>query len=299
MAHIYVVGSANIDLNMRITRLPNPGETLHGIAFDRALGGKGANQAVCAARLGGSVTFVAAVGNDSFADECLNAYAQEGIDISLIVRRNTSTGVALITVADDGANTIVLHAGANGLLAASDLEPLRERLQPGDLLLLQLEVPLETVKQAVRLGAECGARVILDPAPAAPLPVDTLEKLFAILPNEHEARTLNPMIGGLNELAEALRGTGIGHVLITAGENGVIWANGGRTHTFPAYQAEAIDTVAAGDAFAGAFAVALAEGWEMEDAIDFGQRAAAISVSRVGAQPSMPTRSEVDSFPAP
>lgn len=299
MARIYVVGSANVDLNVRTSRLPNPGETLTGMGFDRALGGKGANQAVSSARLGGEVSFVGAVGGDAFGGECLAAYRDEGLDVSMVLQRaDVPTGVALISVAEDGANTIILVPGANATLTSEGLDPLVERIRPGDILLLQLEVPLETVERAARIGRERGARVILDPAPAPPggLPDSIYEGLFALLPNEHEAKVLRPEIEDLEAIANSLRRAGIEHVIVTAGEDGVIWAGEGETTRIPACKAHPVDTVAAGDAFAGGLAVGIAEGTAMHEAIEFGQRAAALSVECAGAQPSMPTRAEVDAF---
>lgn len=302
MPKIIVVGSANVDLNVRASRLPRAGETLTGSGFDRAMGGKGANQAVGAARLGGCTTFLCAVGDDPFASECLAAYERDGIDLSLALRREgVATGVALITVADDGANTIVLAPGANATLRPEHLEPLERVLESGDLLLLQLEVPFETVERAVEIGAACGARVVLDPAPALPdgLPQVLYSKLFALLPNEREAAALCPDVSDpedLETVAQRLHGRGVDHAIITCGTDGIILADAGGVRTFSAHKTQAVDTVAAGDAFAGGFAVALAEGKDVPEAIAFGQRAAAVSVGRRGAQPSLPTRAEVDAF---
>ncbi len=302
MPKIIVVGSANVDLNVRASRLPCAGETLTGTGFDRAMGGKGANQAVGAARLGGRTTFLCAVGDDPFASECLAAYERDGIDLSLALRREgVATGVALITVAADGANTIVLAPGANATLRPGDLDPLERVLEPGDLLLLQLEIPFETVERAVDLGAERGARVVLDPAPALPdgLPQALYPKLFALLPNESEAMALCPDAPDTTDLeavARRLQGWGVEHAIVTCGTDGIIWAAAGGVRSFPAHKTQAVDTVAAGDAFAGGFAVALAEGKEVPEAIAFGQRAAAVSVGHRGAQPSLPTRAEVDAF---
>ncbi|RJP18643.1 MAG: ribokinase [Candidatus Omnitrophota bacterium] len=296
MNKIIVVGSSNTDMVVRCSRLPKPGETVLGGEFIRAHGGKGANQAVAAARLGGQVSFVCRVGNDSFGQEATEAYKQEGIDTSnIIVDLSGASGIALIVVDEHGENYIAVASGVNLHLCPADVDFLATAFSTGDVLLLQLEIPIATVERAAEIAKEKGAIVILDPAPAPSdgLPDSLFPQLDYILPNEHEAAALIGKNNDLHSLAQALLQKGTRNVIITAGEKGCVLANQNRIETFPAFPVNAADSTAAGDAFAGGLAVALAEGIGLRNAIEFAQKAAALSVTKIGAQPSLPRREEI------
>lgn len=299
MKNIYVVGSSNTDMVVRCDRLPAPGETVLGGEFVSVLGGKGANQAVAAVRLGGRVTFFCRVGNDALGEECISAYQGEGINTSYIIQDSRAkSGVALIVVDAMGENYIAVASGVNANMNPTDIEVLSSLLNPGDVILMQLEIPIETVTRTAAIGREKEAIVILDPAPAPRenLPAPLLQNLDYILPNEHEARALAGQDLPQDELAAALFEMGVKNVIIHAGSQGCYYASAQMRLNLSAHTVQAVDTTAAGDAFAGAFAVALAEDKDILEAIDFAQRAAAISVTRMGAQPSLPRRGEVEGF---
>lgn len=297
MNSIFVIGSSNTDMVVKSQHLPKPGETVLGGKFIQAHGGKGANQAVAAARLGGQVTFIARVGDDAFGQQSLQAYQREGIDVSrIIVDPSDASGIALILVGENGENLIAVASGVNANVKPSDVEILNDLLKPGDVVLMQLEIPIETVARAAKIGEAKDAVVILDPAPA---PVGGVsESLFPllqfILPNEHEAAALIGRAGTSSEMALALRNKGVRHAVVTAGSEGVVLAAELGVFELPVHRVNAVDTTAAGDCFAGALAVALAEGYKTRDAIAFAQNAASISVTRMGAQSSLPTRKEVE-----
>jgi ribokinase len=302
LTSVVVVGSTNTDMTVRVPRIPAPGETAGGRDFRVTGGGKGANQAVAAARAGARVAFVTALGDDAFGDRALASLAAEGIDLALIQRVPGPSGVALIAVDDAGENAIAVAAGANAALKPAHVAPIGERLEAGDVVLLQLEIPMETVVAAARLARTRGARVVLNPAPAPlePLPDDLLEAVTLIVPNEHEAEQLTGVAvddaAGLAAAAGALHGRGVPFVLITLGARGAFVSAGGRGVLVPAFPAAAIDTTAAGDVFCGALAVALAEGLAVVDAARIAAAAAAISVTRPGAQDSAPRRAEIDAL---
>lgn len=298
---VVVVGSLNVDLVVRAARLPAPGETVSGGVFATFRGGKGANQAVAAARMGASVSMVGRVGDDAFGAMLREGLAAEGIDTRGVrATPDVASGVALITVDDAGQNTIVIAPGANGALTPADVTENRELLSGATVLLLQLEVPVESVQAAARLAREAGLLVLLDPAPAAPLSAGLLALTDALLPNEVEAAALTGIaITDLEAAAAAaavLRRRGARRVLIKLGSRGV-WADlGDRAFHVPGLAVPAIDTTAAGDAFAGALAAALAAGGTWEEAVGWANAAAALSTTRAGAQASMPSRAEVESF---
>ncbi len=293
---LLVVGSLNMDLVVGVAHLPHMGETILGGKFDTIPGGKGANQAVAAARTGAAVTMIGRVGRDGFGDVLRDSAAKDGIDIRCVtVDPQQATGVALITVDANGQNTIVVASGANLALSLADLESAREAFAQASVLVLQLEIPLEIVRQAVRMAREYGLKVVLNPAPAQVLETELLSAVDYLIPNEGEAlqmagaQTLDAAIAGLQKL-------GARSLIITLGENGVLVVDAdGRRH-IPAYAVKPVDTVAAGDAFVGAFATGLAEGLSVDQAVGLGNAAAAISVTRHGAQPSLPVRAEVDQF---
>lgn len=298
---IVVVGSCNMDLVVRVPRLPRPGETLAGGGFECLPGGKGANQAVAAARLGARVSLVGCVGDDGFGDRLLAALAADGVDAAHVHRRSgVPTGVASVTVSDDGLNAIVLAAGANATLEARDVEAAERLIAEASLLLCQLEVPLPTVAAAIEIAARHGTRVLLNPAPAAKLDAATLGRVDFLVPNESEAGLLAGVeVGDLataRQAADELLAQGPRHVLLTLGADGVWLAAADGGGHFAAPRVEAVDSTAAGDTFIGGFAACVAAGGGLAEAVAFGQRAAALSVTRLGAQASIPSRREVEAF---
>ncbi len=300
---IVVVGSSNTDLVVRAPALPGPGETVLGSAFLVAPGGKGANQAVAAARLGARVTLVARLGADEFGDRALAALRREGIDTTFVARdAEAASGVALIVVSESGENAIAVAPGANMRLAAADVDRAAPAIREADALLLQLETPLPTVRHAATLAMKAGVPVILNPAPAAPLAGELLSRVSVLTPNELEAAALTGTsasgVDAARQAALRLHASGVADVVITLGREGALMEGEAGSGHVPGCAVTAVDTTAAGDAFNGALAVALAEGASLERAVRFANRAAALSITRPGAQPSLPTREAVESFAA-
>ncbi len=299
---LVVIGSANMDLVVRSAHIPAPGETVLGEAFRQIPGGKGANQAVAAARLGAEVTFVGRVGPDLFGEAIRVGLQADGIDTTFLQTDPTEpTGVALIGVDAKGQNAITVASGANYKVTASDVEQAFSAIESASAVLLQMEIPVETVLYAAQRAHAAGVRVILNPAPAsptAPLPDSLLTQIDVLTPNEHEAAALlgYETIDGLDweSVASRLLDRGVKAVVVTLGENGCVLADGTGIRRLPAFAVTAVDTTAAGDCFTGALAVAIAEGRSLDEAARFAAQAAAISVTRAGAQPSLPTRSEVE-----
>jgi ribokinase len=296
--NVLVVGSSNTDLIIRVPRIPRPGETVLGGELSTAAGGKGANQAVAAARAGGEVTFVARVGEDGFGDRALAGFAAEGIDTRFVLRTpGAPSGLALITVDERGENSISVASGANALLSAGDVEAAASAFAAAGVVLLQLESPLAAVEAALRLAKAKGVPVILNPAPARPLADDLLRGVAILTPNETEAELLAGVPvrdeEGVREAAARLRARGPAAVIVTLGERGAYASSPEFDGPVPAFKVVPVDTTAAGDVFNGALAVALAEKRPMAEALRFAQAAAAISVTRPGAQPSAPTRAEI------
>lgn len=298
---ILVVGSSNTDMVIKAAHLPRPGETILGGTFFMNPGGKGANQAVAIARLGGPVTFICKTGSDIFGYQSQQLFEEEGINTSYIFSDpEHPSGVALITVDEQAENCIVVASGANANLLPSDLEKAEEAIEQADLVLMQLEVPMETVRFVADMAWEKGKKVILNPAPAHPLSAELLRRLYLITPNETEAE----MISGVKitdessaiEAARVLSGMGVQNVIITLGSKGALLYSDGKSEKVPAWKVEAVDTTAAGDVFNGALTVALSEGRDLKEATRFACKASAISVTRVGAQSSAPYRNEVDIF---
>jgi len=301
---VLVIGSSNTDMIIRVPRIPRPGETILGGAFSMAAGGKGANQAVAAARAGGQVTFVARVGDDIFGERALAGFRADGIDTRFVLATpGAASGIALIHVDERGENSISVASGANALLSPGDLDRADEAFAASGIVLLQLESPLATVEAAVGKAGERGVPVILNPAPARPLDGDLLRGVSVLTPNEHEAATLTGIEvedeRGLREAAARIRARGPRTVVITLGERGAYASSEGFEGLVPAFKAEPVDTTAAGDVFNGALAVALAEARPLGEALRFAQAAAAISVTRPGAQPSAPTRVEIEALLLP
>jgi len=303
-AKVVVIGSLNMDLVTRAPRLPRGGETLIGESFATVSGGKGANQAVAAARLGAQVSMVGCVGSDAYGEELRGALLAEQIDCQAVSTVDDSSGVALIVVDDNSQNAIVIVAGANGALTPEVIDRFDAVLRTADVIICQLEVPDATVGHALKRGRDLGKTVILNPAPASrPLPADWYASIDYLIPNESEAAALSGLpvdsLASAETAATRLIAMGAGKVIITLGAQGSLFANGKGFEHFPAQKVRAIDTTAAGDTFVGGFAAALANGKNEADAIRFGQVAAALSVTRAGAQPSIPTLSDVQAFKAP
>ena len=300
MNKIIVIGSSNTDMVVRSERLPRPGESVIGGGFMMAGGGKGANQAVAVARMGHRVIFTAALGRDMFGDAAVSSYQRFGIDTSYIVRKDAPSGVALIMVDSAGQNSISVALGANNSLSTEDIRGVLEQVEKDDIVLLQLEVPMATVDAAVDIAAAKGARVVLNPAPAAMVSEQTLSKLYLITPNQTEAQTLTGIEvkdeATASLAAQVLCSRGVGRVVITMGSLGAYLYEEGRGEIIEARKVAAVDTTAAGDVYNGALCAALAEGKSLREALTFATEASAISVTRVGAQPSVPTREEVDNF---
>lgn len=293
---IVVLGSTNMDMVISGAKIPVPGETVCGGSFMMNPGGKGANQAVAVARLSaqrGRCLFIAKVGDDVFGRDAARRLKDEGIDARLVVDRTAASGTAVILVDAEGQNCISVALGANGTLTPQDVAPFASDIERADALLLQLETPLETVAWAAQTAHAKGVPVILNPAPAAALPPALYACLDWITPNETEAERLTGVeVGDLasaRAAARVLEGRGVAHVAITLGAQGC-YADG---RIFPARPVKAVDAVAAGDTFNGAFAVALSEGRCVDEAVAFAQAAAAIAVTRPGAQSSIPFRREL------
>ena len=298
---IVVVGSSNTDMIIRVPRIPRAGETLLGGEFLTAAGGKGANQAVGAARAGGKVAFIARVGRDAFGDQAIAGLLRDGIDVSRVFRdKLTPSGVALIFVAQDGENSIAVAGGANAKLSPSDVKKAAGVIRSAGLLVAQLETPLATVTAAVELAVKAGVPVILNPAPARPLPNSLLERISILTPNETEAELLTGIkvtdAAAAAKACSKLRSRGVGIVILTLGERGAFLADANGRRLVPGFKVKTVDSTAAGDIFNGALSVALAEGKAVFDAVRFANAAAALSVTRLGAQPSAPSRADIEKF---
>ncbi|MEM5439811.1 ribokinase [Paraburkholderia diazotrophica] len=299
--HVTVVGSLNMDLVARAPRMPQPGETLAGHAFAQVPGGKGGNQAVAAARLGAQVAMLGCIGADANGAQLRAGLEAEGIDCTALETSATApTGVALIIVDDGSQNAIVIIAGSNGEVTPDTVARHEAALARAQVVICQLETPPATVHAALCAARRLGKTVILNPAPAVgPLPADWLPLIDYLIPNELEAATLTGLPVSSPEeamlAADALRNAGARNVIVTIGAQGVVAATSGEPpRHFDAPRVRAVDTTAAGDTFIGGFAAQLARGASVADAIRFAQRAASISVTRAGAQPSIPTRAEIE-----
>jgi len=298
---IVVVGSSNTDMVIKLERLPGSGETIIGGDFIMAAGGKGANQAVAAARLGGEVTFVARVGADMFGKQAIRNFKKEGINTDFIVKdRKNPSGIALIFVDRKGENSIAVASGANGKLSEQDVAAAKQKIESAQVMLLQLETPLETVRYAAHLALEAGAKVILNPAPAIKLDEGLLRMITVLTPNESETELLTGVKvedeKSAKQAAEVLRTKGIANVVITRGSKGSFLVTEDQSLLVPTKKVEALDTTAAGDAFNGALAYALAKNEPIEDAVRFANLVGAFSATKMGAQPSMPSFDEIQQF---
>ncbi len=307
MADIIVIGSINADLVMRAPRFPAPGETIQGEDLATIPGGKGANQAVAAARLGADAAMIGRVGTDSFGASLIENLKQNLVDTTHVMRdETTATGTAVIVVDAHGQNSIVLSPGANAEVKPADVEP-ASFLDPSTgsgrrpkLLLLQLEIPTETVLHAARLAKESGLRVLLNPAPARELPDELLALADFIIPNETELSLLTGKtvsdIKSVEAAARSLVTREAQTVIVTLGANGALIVNKGGAKHIPSFKVNVVDTTAAGDAFIGGFAVALLGGQSLEDAVQYASACGALAVTQFGAQPSLPTAGEVKQF---
>ncbi len=298
---IVVIGSSNTDMIIQVPRIPGPGETILGGRFLTAAGGKGANQAVAAARAGAEVTFIACIGEDNIGAEAVEGFDKEGIDVRRIARDpDNPSGVALIFVGDDGENSIAVASGANMSLTPDRIVADKDVILSADMLVMQLESPLETIETAAELAAEKRIPVILNPAPAQDLSNKLLSKIGILTPNESEAELLTGVavddIETARDAALILRGKGVDKVIITMGSKGAFVSSAELESLVPGFQVTAVDTTAAGDVFNGTLSVALSEGQDLEQAVRFANAAAALSVTKPGAQPSAPHRPEIEAF---
>ncbi|MEC3880992.1 ribokinase [Parapedobacter sp. 10938] len=295
---IIVVGSMNMDMVVKTSHIPQPGETVLGGSFFMNPGGKGANQAVAVARLGGEVAFVGKIGDDIFGKQSAQLFDEEGVDINGILSDHDSpSGIALITVDEQGENSIVVAPGANAHLEPADVARVLEKYPDSKILLMQLEVPMRTVEFAAQHAREKGMQVILNPAPANALVPNVFHLVDILTPNVNEAEALSGVkivdVSSARRAAERIREQGVKHVIVTLGKDGAVVLEEDAFHHIPAPVVETVDTTAAGDVFNGALAVALAEGKELIDATSFACRAASIAVTKMGAQSSIPFRNEV------
>jgi ribokinase len=296
---ITVIGSLNMDLVTYVTRLPQIGETIIGKDFKQMPGGKGANQADAVAKLGALVKMLGGVGADAMGEALLTALQQDGVNISLIERfADTSTGIATITVDGEGNNCIVVTPGANYRFLAEHVHNLQKVMDDSQVIVIQLEIPLETVRHSLELAKKLGKTTILNPAPACELDDALLSNVDVLIPNETELGLLSG--ASLHTEAEIIAAArvminrGVNDVIVTLGEKGCMYVNSGHSRVFDAYKVDAVDTTAAGDSFIGGMAVALNEGKTVEAAIPFAMAVAALTVTKKGAQSSLPYRNEVE-----
>lgn len=295
---ILVVGSTNMDMVVKTDHIPVPGETVLGGEFFMNPGGKGANQAVAVARLGGDVVFITKVGDDIFGKQSIQLFEEEGIDTSgLVSDEDGPSGVALITVDKHGENNIVVAPGANANLMPGEIEEIIEKLEDVEIMIIQLEIPMATVKKAAEIAARKGIRVILNPAPVNSQAVEVFPFIDILTPNAQEAEMLTGIpvkdIQSATDAAIVLHEKGVKNVVITIGPKGAVAVENGQATYVPATVVETVDTTAAGDAFNGALAVALSESKPLIEAVRFACMAAAITVTRMGAQSAMPYRNEL------
>lgn len=295
---IVVVGSSNTDMIIQLERLPKPGETIVGGEFTTAAGGKGANQAVAAVRAGGEVSFICRIGSDMFGETSVKGFVNDKLDISgIIFDKDKPSGVALIFVDEKGENSIAVAPGSNGQLSPDDIISKKHLIDEAGILLMQLEIPLETVEATANIAVKKNIRIILNPAPARPLSDELLKKISIITPNETEAEILTGVavhnFDDAEKAAKILVEKGVKVVIITLGSAGAFVYSNSFKGFVQSYRVKAVDTTAAGDVFNGALSVALSENMELEKAVKFANAAAALSVTKLGAQPSAPLRKDI------
>ena len=291
--NILVIGSSNTDMTIRASRLPAPGETILGGEFKMGRGGKGANQAVAAKRLGGNVTFVCKVGNDVFGNESVQAYSAEGMDISRILRSEKPSGTALIMVDDSGENCISVAPGANGDISVEDIRSIADLIRSASYLILQLEIPVAAVVEAAHIAHEAGVCVILNPAPATKLPESIFADIDILTPNQTETAILTGISDDPDKAVARLAELGVGRIVMTRGSKGSAVYENGKCTLVDACKVNAIDATAAGDTFCGALCVGLSEGLDLVEAARFATRASALTVQKMGAQESIPYRKDL------
>jgi ribokinase len=302
MMSIVVVGSINMDIVNEVKKHPLPGETIHGFSTKYFPGGKGANQAVAAARTGGEVTMIGAVGDDAFAQVLIASLEESGIYVRNVLHKQGNSGLAFITVDEHGENSIILSAGANGLLKAEDIWGDQTFFDSTSIVLLQNEIPWDTNLKVMKEASKKGARILFNPAPAMKVPKELFPFIHTLILNETEAEVLTGLqIGYEYARAEAaiteLLNSGIQSVILTLGSKGCLYMGSDRVIiACPAFQVKAVDTTAAGDTFIGAYACALMEGTAISESLRFASAAAAITVTREGAQASIPTKAQVNAF---
>ena len=298
MKKIIVIGSSNVDMVVRTSHLPAPGETILGGEFFMNQGGKVANQAVAIKRLGGNLIFMAKLGNDVLGRQSVGYFKKEGIDTRYIAfDEDSASGVALISVDDHAENSIVVASGANMLLNEQDVDKMLEEMCEGDILLMQLEIPLQTVEYAARKAFGKGVKVVLNPAPARSLPKELFRHLYMVTPNRIEAEMLTGIKiandADVEKVAEEICAMGVKNVIITLGSKGCLIREEGVSYRIDAFKVEPVDTTAAGDTFNGALCVGLSEGMDLKQAAVMASKASSIAVTRMGAQSSIPYREEL------
>lgn len=294
---IMVIGSSNTDMTVVADRLPVPGETVLGGKFAMGPGGKGANQAVAAQRLGGNVSFICKVGKDIFGENAIRHYNNEGMDTTGIMLSEQPSGVALISVDTHAENCIVVASGANGDITEADIESHRKEIEAASILLLQLEIPVEAVVRAAKIGHEAGVYVVLNPAPACDLPEEIYQYLSLIIPNQTEIALMTGIEArdeeGAAKAVEALRSKGVQDVIVTMGSKGSMVYHQGQATFVPSKKVNAVDTTAAGDTYCGGLCVALSEGKDIIEAARFATASSALTVQKRGAQDSIPYRKDI------
>ncbi|MEE9599388.1 MAG: ribokinase [Anaerolineales bacterium] len=299
MSHIVIVGSLNMDLVVRVPHMPEPGETVLGVDFQQIPGGKGANQAVGAARMGAKVTMIGRIGSDDFGRELTKNLSREGIDIfNVTVDENEPSGIAIITVDKQGQNSIVVASGANMALTPEDIREAWQSIKNIDLVVMPLEIPLDCIEEAVRLAVQDNVKVVLNPAPAQKITNELLEKIDVLVPNENETTLLTGMsiesIAEAETAAKKLLEKGSKAVVLTLGSRGALLVrNELPAEKITPFEVKVVDTTAAGDAFVAALSVGISDQLSLENAVYQANAAGALAVTRMGAQPSMPTRGEV------
>ncbi len=299
--NITVIGSSNTDMIIKVPRIPKAGEIILGGKFSTAAGGKGANQAVAAARAGGKVTFVGRVGDDIFGAQAIKGMEKEGINIDFVVKdKEAPSGIAEILVSDEGGNSIAVASGANQNLSVYDVIAAKEAILASDIILMQLEIPIKTVEYAAKLAYDNGIKVILNPTPGQPLPISILKTVTILTPNEYEAEMLTGIKiedeGAAEDAGKILMSKGVSKVIITIGRKGALILDSSGSDLVGGFKVNAVDTTVAGDVFNGALAVALAEKKNIWEAVKFSNAAAALSVTKMGAQSSVPRRDDILEF---
>lgn len=294
---ILILGSSNTDMTIKSAVLPVPGQTVTDGLFYMGPGGKGANQAVAAARLGGDAKLVCKVGKDIFGDNAVNHYRKEGLDVSGVLRSDLPSGIALINVDAKGENCIAVAPGANTDITEAEIEGIADEIRAAGILLLQLEIPLPAVMRAARIAHEAGVKVVLNPAPYRPLPDEIFRYVDLFIPNETELAAFSGMPVESQETAlaaaHAMVEKGVKEIIVTLGSKGSLITDGVSVRPVPSFKVQAVDTTAAGDTYCGALCVALSEGKPLEEAALFASKASSLSVTKAGAQASMPYRKEI------